>query len=303
MKKKIGMFLFLIGGLLFAGCSKEEKGIATNIYYMNPEGNALVQEVYFRQETDGEKAVKEIFEVLTKPTDLQEFQSAIPQTIKIEGVGLEKQKLEVSFNNEYGKLAKSTEVLMRAAIVQTMVQIPDVTYVSFYVGKEPLKDTSGEAIGLMCAEDFVQNTGFSLKTYQETDLKLYFADKEGMKLVAEKHEGVHYNINTSIEKLVVEQLMKGSRSDKRSGTIPDTVKLLGVSVKDGICYVNFDSAFLTEGFNQKPEVAIYSIVNSIIANGNTTKVQILVDGSADVSFKGTIDLSEPLEWRADLIEE
>ena len=74
-------------------------------------------------------------------------------------------------------------------------------------------------------------------------------------------------------------------------------------MKEGICYVNFDSAFLSDGYNQKPEIAIYSIVNSIIANGNVTRVQILVEGSGDVVFKGTVDLSEPLEWRADFIEE
>ena len=32
-------------------------------------------------------------------------------------------------------------------------------------------------------------------------------------------------------------------------------------------------------------------------------VQILVDGSSDVMFMGTVDLSEPLGWKADLIEE
>ena len=97
--------------------------------------------------------------------------------------------------------------------------------------------------------------------------------------------------------------MKGPNSDKRSATIPNTVKLLGVSVREGICYVNFSSSFLEDGYNQKPEVAIYSIVNSIIANGNATKVQILIDGSKGTTFKGTVDLSEPLEWKTDLIEE
>jgi len=303
MKKKLCMILCLIGVFLLCGCSEKETGVATNIYYLNPEGNALVQKEYFRKAESGEKAVEEVLEILKNPTDLKEFQSVIPQTLKVEGVRLKEQKLEMTFDNEYNKLTKSAEVLMRAAIVQTMVQIPDVTYVSFYIGKKPLEDLEGNPIGLMCAEDFVQNTGFSLKSYQATDLKLYFADKDGMKLVEEKREDVHYNINTSIEKLVVEQLMKGASSEKRSGTIPNTVKLLGVSVKDGICYVNLDSAFLNDGYNQKPEVAIYSIVNSIISNGNATKVQILIDGSNDVSFKGTVDLSEPLEWKADLIEE
>ena len=155
----------------------------------------------------------------------------------------------------------------------------------------------------MGAEDFVQNTGSSLKSYQETNLQLYFSNKEGTKLVKEKREDVHYNINTSVEKLVVEQLMKGANSDKRSATIPNTVKLLGVSVREGICYVNFNAAFLNDGYNQKPEVAIYSIVNSIIENGNVTKVQILIDGSNKETYKGAIDLSEPLEWKPNLIEE
>ena len=85
--------------------------------------------------------------------------------------------------------------------------------------------------------------------------------------------------------------------------IPKDTKLLGVSVKYGICYVNLDSTFLTEGYNQKPEVAIYSIVNSIIESGNASRVQILVNGASDVTYKGSIQLDRPLEWNSELIEE
>ncbi len=303
MKKNICMILCLVWSFMMIGCSGDDKGTAMNIYYLNPEGYALVQEEYLRKAKDKTAAVEEVLRMLQQPKDIKDFQSTIPSSVKIKKYRLNDQILELTFNEEYMELTKSSEVLLRAAVVQTLVQIPEVKYVSFYVEDEPLKSQSGNAIGMMCAEDFVQNTGSSLKSYQETDLKLYFADKEGTKLTLEKRTQIHYNINTSIEKMVVEQLMKGASSDKRSATIPSTVKLLGVSVKDGICYVNFDSSFLTDGYNQKPEVAIYSIVNSVIANGNVTKVQILVDGSNDVKFKGTVDLSEPLEWKADLIEE
>ena len=303
MKKNICMILCLVWSFIMMGCSSKDEGTAMNIYYLNPDGNALVQEEYFRKAEETEAAVTEVLSVLQNPKDVQEFQTTIPSSVKIKSFRIKDNILELTFNEKYLELSKSSDVLLRAAVVQTMVQLPEVKYVSFYVGDEPLKTSSGDAIGMMCAEDFVQNTGSSLKSYQETDLKLFFADKDGVKLTTEKRTQIHYNINTSIEKLVVEQLMKGPSSDKKSGTIPNTVKLLGVSVKEGICYVNFDSAFLTEGYNQKPEVTIYSIVNSIIANGNATKVQILVDGSGDVKFKGTFDLSEPLEWKADLIEE
>ena len=303
MKKKICMILCLVWSFIMMGCSDNAEGTAMNIYYLDPEGYALVQDEYFRQAKEPENAVEEVLEVLQNPRDIQEFQTTIPSSVEITKFRIKDNILELTFDEKYLELSKSIDVLLRASVVQTMVQIPEIKYVSFYVENQPLKDSSGNAIGMMCAEDFAQNTGSSLKSYQETDLKLYFANKGGTKLTLEKRTRVHYNINTSIEKLVVEQLMKGSNADKKSATIPNTVKLLGVSVKDGICYVNFDSAFLTDGYNQKPEVAIYSIVNSIIANGNVAKVQILVDGSNDVKFKGTVDLGEPLEWNVDLIEE
>lgn len=304
MKKRICLILCLIGCFFLAGCTSNKEEPNINLFYVNPDGNALVQEEYvLLEKNDVEIAVAELIDEMQNPVDIKDFQSAIPQSIVVKEIHLNGERLELSFSEEYKKLGKSAEVLLRAAVVQTLVQIPEVTYVSFYVEGNPLEDSTGNLIGAMGAEDFVQNTGSSLKTYQETDLQLYFSDKDGTKLKKEKRTEVHYNANTSIEKLVVEQLMKGPNSDKRSATIPSTVKLLGVSVREGICYVNFSSAFLEDGYNQKPEVAIYSIVNSIIANGNATKVQILIDGSKGSTFKGTLDLSEPLEWKADLIEE
>lgn len=303
MKKSIDWrILILVCSMLMMGCSKQE-GTAMNIYYVSAEGNELVQKEYYRSAENGEAAVVEVLDAMMSPKDTRECQSAIPGKIEVENFTIKDRKIDLVFSEEYSKLPKSTEVMLRAAVVQTLVQIPDISFVSFYIGEEALKDSQGKVIGMMGAEDFVQNTGSTLKSFQSTDLKLYFANSDGTMLSLEKKSDVKYSISTSIEKLVVEQLMKGTSSDKRSGTIQNTVKLLGVSVKEGICYVNFDSSFLSGGLNQKPEVTIYSIVNSIIVNGNATKVQILVEGSSDIMFMNTIDLRVPLEWRADLIEE
>lgn len=302
MKKIVCMILCTIWCAMMIGCSKDKEGTKMNILYVNVERNALVQEEYLRKEEDLEASIQEVIKALKNPESEKEVKSAIPKGVKIDAFRVKDKYLELVFNEEYLQMNKSSEVLLRAAVVQTLVQIPEIQYVSFYIGDEALKNASGTPIGYMCAEDFLQNTGSSLKTYQTTDLKLYFSNNDGTMLKSEKQSNIHYNVNTSVEKLVVEQLMKGTSSDKRSSTIPKTVKLLGVSVKDGICYVNFDSSFLTGGFNQKPEVTIYSIVNSIIENGNVTRVQILVDGSNDVVFN-TISLREPFEWKADLVEE
>ncbi|MEE1315087.1 MAG: GerMN domain-containing protein [Faecalimonas sp.] len=303
MKKKIGVFLLLLFGAVLSACAKEAVGTKIDCYYVNLEGNVLLQEEYLLQEDGGEKAVEELLQALAKPQDASVMQSAIPKEVKLLEYELDRSRLHLTFEESYLELPKSQEVLLRAAVVQTLVQIPEIGYVSFYVEDQPLLDSSGIPIGQMNAGDFVQNTGSSLKSYQTTDLRLYFANKDGTNLSEELQSEVRYNINTSIEKLVMEKLMKGSNSDKRKGTIPDTVSLIGVSVKDGICYVNFDSKFLTDGYNQKPEVAIYSIVNSIIANGNATRVQILVEGSKDVTYMNSVDLREPLSWKSGLLED
>ena len=295
MKKRWYVILCLVWSIILCGCASQTKDEdEMYVYYINAEGNALISEVMPKMGVD------EALEEVLSPSDKG---AAVPAEVILEAYELSGNKLIIQFTDEYAELKKSTEVLFRAAVVQTMVQVEGVSFVSFYIENEPLLDMDGNPIGLMRAEDFVSNVGYTSDSYQTTDLRLYFASADGIQLHLVKKNEVHYNINTSIEKLIVEQLMKGTSANDASATIPKTTKLLGVSVKDGICYVNFDEKFATDGYDQKPEVTIYSIVNSLITNANVSKVQILIEGSSDVLYKGTVDLSRPLEWNASILED
>lgn len=291
MKRKLGILLFLALALLMVGCATKEK--AENemyIYYLNADGNTLIQEVYPKKTI--ENAIQKLNE-----------NSIVSKQVKIQNYVLNNGCLELYFGGEYYELDKGREVLLRAAIVQTMVQFNEVDFVTFFVDEHPLVDGEGAVVGMMRAEDFVQNTGLSINSYQTTDLTLYFSDKDGTKLKEQDKSNVRYNANTSIERLVVEQIMKGTNATGSQSTIPKTTMLMGVSVKDEICYVNFDSKLSTDSYDLDPEVTIYSIVNSVIANSTVTKVQILIDGASDVVYKSKVDLSRPLEWNLDLIKE
>ena len=153
----------------------------------------------------------------------------------------------------------------------------------------------------MTAEEFIQNTGSSLHSYQVGNFSLYFAGKEG-KLVREAVE-VRYNSNISAEKQIIEQLIKGPSGENALPTLPEDTKLLGISVRDGVCYVNFSEEFLQPVDQVDPKMTIYSIVNSITASGSAGKVQILVNGETNLSYQETIDISQPFSMNADLIEE
>ena len=291
MKRRIITYILLALCLFLAGCgdASDEKD-KMYIYYINADHNALIQAEY--DEMDVEEALEKLKE-----------HSVISDKLKLKDYKIKTARVDLYFDTDYFAMEKSLEVLSRAAIVQTLTQVEGVDFVSFYVGEDPLTDSDGIAVGLMRAEDFVQNTGSSIGTYQEIDLVLYFADKEGLSLKENEETSVRYNVNTTIERLVVEQLIKGDVASGSKPTIPKTTKILGVSVRDGICYVNFDSKFQTDSYNLNPEVAIYSVVNSIIKNGNVSQVQILIDGASDVTYKNSVDLSRPLEWNEELIKE
>ena len=197
---------------------------------------------------------------------------------------------------------KLYEILCRSAVVRTMCQIPEVEYVNFLVGNNPLMDSNETPVGPLNAESFVENMGDEINMYTETTLDLYFANAEGDKLVDEM-VAIRYSSNMSVEKLVLEQLIRGPITKDAYPTIPSDTKILSVSTKDGICYVNFDEGFLGQGYNVLEEIPIYSIVNSLTEIPGINKVQILINGETNRVFQESIRFETIFERNLDLIEE
>ena len=79
-----------------------------------------------------------------------------------------------------------------------------------------------------------------------------------------------------------------------------TVKL-SISVKDGICYVNFDENFLTQVYNVSTDVAIYSVVNSLVELNNVNKVQITINGETNIMFRESVSLSTVFERNLNIV--
>ena len=288
--------------LILTACKKNDmEDDAYELYYVNTQATALEQE---KCQIDGdttEKQIESMLKTLKKNPEDVEKMSAFPEGVKVEKWELISGRLEISFNDRYKKVEKVPELLFRASMVQSLIQIDGVNSVKFYIGDEPLQDSQGNDIGAMNADDFVQNTGSTLHTYQGADLELFFSDSAGEKLEVEK-DYVRYNSNILKEKLIVEQLMRGPSGEEHKKVIPPDTVLIGVSVKDDICYVNFDNGFLNI-IDVQPEVTIYSIVNSIIRSGSASQVQILINGDSNLKYQDTVDLSKPLSEREDIVKE
>lgn len=293
----------LVFALLFSGCSKrtDVKRGDTYIYCLNSDRTGLVKVSYEFEEKDPQKQALAILKELKKPAEEIEYTPPIPKEVKVMDSRLEGAVLYLDFNDAYLEIAPLEEKLVRAAIVQSVVQVEGISALWLTVDGKDLHDENGKLVGFLNEDDFVQNTDSALSSYQTGTLMLYFANDAGDKLVGQEMN-VRYSSNMSKEKLIVEKLMRGPKKDTLKATQNPKVSILGVTIKDGICYVNFDSEFLTGGVDVKPEITIYSLVNSLVEGTTASKVQITINGEKNVTYMETVDLTKPLQRDMEWVE-
>ena len=286
-------FLLVLACVLCGGCKAEmmqsEPDSGYMIYYLNAAGNQLVGNKYETELMDKEALVMELLTKLNSvPVDL-ECQSAMPQQVEKMTFRLEANVLHLYADANYALMNSVREILCRAALTKTLTQIQGIDYLTIYCAEQPIVDASGKTVGLLSAADFVDSIR-DVNSFEKTEMTLYFANETGDALVAEKRE-IMRSINTSVEKLIVEQLIGGPQQAGAFATLPKDVKVLNVSVSDSVCSINLDAAFLNNTLEVKEYIPIYSIVNSLSELSTVSRVQIRINGSQDAVFREQIPLS------------
>ena len=282
--------------LLLAACAKRTDVDSGDpyIYSLNTDRTGLVKITFEFEEDDPLRQAEAILSEMKQPASDIEYTTVFPEDVEVTECNISGGILAVDFNSAYLQMENLEEKLVRAAVVQSLVRIDGINAVYFSVEGENLKDGDGRPIGLMNEDDFVENTASSPSSYQTGTLVLYFANADGDKLVPQEMN-VRYSSNISREKLIVEKLIQGPQSGDVYPVINPDTNLLSVTIKDKICYVNFDSTFLTGAYDIVPELTVYSIVNSLTEGTEAEQVQITINGESDNSYMEEVDLSKPLE--------
>lgn len=299
MSGKTKIKLLLLCGavlMLFSSCAQRKSMWEGGdyIYGINSDYTKIMKIAYEFPKGDVEEIVSDMLTELARPVENIEYLPAIPENVRVQKYEVDQEIAYIDFSKEYLEIQMLEEKLTRAAVVQSLLQIKGISGVWISVDGERLKNSEGKSVGLLTADDFVQNAGSSPSSYQTDTLTLYFANKGGDKLVEQKVD-VKYNSNISKEKLIVEKLMAGPKKGEEAyPTLNPDATLLSVTTKDGICYVNFDSQFLNSVYDIMPELTIYSLVNSLVEGTSAETVQITVNGEKNVVYKEKIDLSQPL---------
>ncbi len=296
--------LLIVSTLL--GCSESaapDSEKVVQVYYINNDETGILFENYeVKADMDDTTAViEELLDRMQTMPEKLEYEAPIYGPIKLLSYSYNTGLLTLNFDSSYVETDSTIEILDRAAMVRTLTQIPDVENVAFMIAGNPLTDVNGNIIGNMSADSFVYNAGNEINTYEKVELVLYFATEDGKKLVP-VYRSVVYNSNIPMQRLAVEQILKGPNTDVAFPTLNSQTKINSVSVRDGVCYVDFDNNFLIQPHAVTPDVAIYSLVNTLCAITDTNKVQISVGGSSDVIFMETVSLGTVFERNLDIVE-
>ena len=308
--KKSGLLVCLLLSLFFAvSCGSAEEADRSrvyNIYVMNKDETKLSANEYEVKGGSQEEVIDELLEQLTTTPERMEYNAPLSGSFELLGYSLDGGQLVLNFDERYRTLPPTTEVLARAATVRTMTQVKGIDYVSFQIRSNPLLDMSGNVIGSMSADMFIDNTESEMNSRERVKIRLYFANAEGDRLIETNRtlEYSRYSTNISMERLVVEQLIGGPSEqvkDKVYPTMNPETKVIGVTLKDGTCYVNLSEHFLTQIYNVSSDVAIYSLVNTLVELPNVGRVQIAVNGDSNVMFRENTSLSATYERNLDLV--
>ncbi len=296
--------LIVVLAILAAGCKKKEALLEDGeaeyrIYYLNAAMTRLDPREFRTKTTEPDMLIQELMEgFLNVPADL-DCQAALSDKVLYQGYKREERVLYLYFDNNYTSMKPDREILCRAALVKTLTQVPGVEYINIYSGEQPLMDSNGMPVGMLSGSDFVDGIS-DVNAYEKTELTLYFTDENGELLYPEKREVIH-SLNTSVERVILEELIDGPKQEGLRVTLDPATKLLNVSVNENVCYINFDAAFLNSTQEMNEYIPIYSIVNSLSELSSVNRVQITINGNQDVNFRDSISLNTLFERNLDYI--
>lgn len=284
MKKKLSIIITaLILSILAAGCSveiHEDPGKQDAKYYLydiSSDETQLQKESYSPEETTADYMLKDMMQRMnSQQTDSQNRVSLLPEGVQM-NYSVEEDVLVVNFNSQYSSMSRARELLVRAGVVKTFLQVPGINSVRFTIENEDLTDSRGQAVGNMTADTFAEFTGTEPDACCSNIFTLYFTDKSGQKLVKEQRT-VRYKRSIPKERIVLEQLMKGPLEKGHYPTIPENTEVMNVTIADRICYVAFDGVFSSYALDVSEKIPVYSVVNSLLDALDADKVQITVGG-------------------------
>lgn len=291
MKKKLISLALVLAFIMLClgGCSSNSKDKYT-VYYLDINKSVLVPKEYEVQSTKVDDVIEELLGVLSNDTDSPKYFQPIPSDVKVKECKLNEGNLIIDFSGDYYSIKGTKEVLTRAAITKTMLQIEGVNKVTFYVSNKQLVDENGNVVSSMTNDSFIDNYGDESSFLVKKELSLYYATEDGESLICEK-KFVDVDERKSIADVVLDNIRKKPDVDNAKVAVPEDTKVLYTAISDGVCYVTLDSTLLTEKSDISNKAIIYSIVNSLCDSADVKTVVIKISNTNAKTQQNNLEIS------------
>lgn len=284
-------FLPLVAALLLAlsACApKEADAGGIRLWFSDPErtmGKVVATEAF-----TGEATVDALMDALLRGPELETLANPIPSGTRLLSWSLRDGLLCLDLSAPYGELSGVSLTLADYCITLTLCQLDRVEQVSITVDGVQLPQRSRQ---ILTPEDVIF-TGTEEEPRQITAV-LYFPRALGKGLGFEARE-LTLTEDDDLYRTIAQNLMAGPQDPDLHTLLPAGAELLGITLDDGICYVNFSGDFLTSAPAAAVEqnLLLYSIVDTMGNLSTVTAVQLLVEGERLPEFGGQ-DTSHPLE--------
>lgn len=314
MRKQYVLF-FLTCIMLLTSCDAakeeitEEKKLGKQeiwTYFVNQDKTELVIKPYKVDDSeDIQDQVEGLMEHLQNVRVNEEYQSPVPKGITFveDDIKLKQGKIELKFEIVYDQIDAETMLFFKTCVAKSLLQLKNVYKVAISLTDitNPDPDTATVTENFD-EESFNLSFGNANGYSQKGTIILYFANQAG-DMLKEYHKVVEISNNTSLARIVVESLIEGPQQEGYIVTIPQNTAIRNISVKDGICYIDFSDEFYNTDNPLKNDVIIYAIVNSLCELPTVSKVQFLKNGEKIPFYRASMPFDGIFERNLDLIEQ
>lgn len=225
-----------------------------------------------------------------------ELASPFPRSVTVERVSQIGACVSVVLSEQYSALLGIDRTLANACLTLTLTQFEGVESVRIEV-----EDDAAAAPDAMAysASDFAAFDYASSAV--EVDLRVYYSDRDHRYLLTSSMQ-VESGFGEQLSEYVVGCLIDGPPDEAMVSVMPEGTVLLGSSVVDGVCTLNFNRAF----YENRPtseaaeRVLIYSIVNSVTGLSGIHSVRFEFEGEPAGLYR-FLDLSQTYTFNEDAV--
>lgn len=300
--KKILLTLIVFSSIFLMACGKKDN--IYKIYYTNYQGTKLTRTTYKIKDANmsQEEIAKLLLNRMEKNEKTEDLVVIKPKDLKIEKITYKNGEITLDFSENYLELEKIVEALYRTAVVKLLTQIKGVEKLTFTIKDKPIVFFGKKLIN-MSKSEYTDDNVLNIYDTEWTDVDLYFTNTDGKKLIKTK-EKVAYNSDVSLAKIIVKKLIEGPKEKGLYKTIPEKTALQSISIRNNICYVNFNAEFLNKLVNASGNISIYSIVNSLCSLKNINGVKILINGSSEnITYRDNTKLDTIFHFNPAYVED